>query len=203
MQLRYAWRLTGVLTVAGVLLATVVGPAQAGGIRQGDPVSVAFPDIKVPVGGTAVDLLGPSLWSTGPTKLTAAKVTYDWGGRAEVQLTPTREGGECVRPKPTRLVCSDPRVLTFEGETIEQYLPVVVKAARTADPGDTVTVTITFSAKGLAPIAGTSEVHIVDGAELAVTGPTAGSLGGIGLLVIGGGVLGVLAARRRRPRFVA
>jgi hypothetical protein len=182
MQYLYARRQTGVLAVAGVLLATVVGPAQAGGIHRGDPISVAFPDIEVPAGGTAIDPLGPSLWSTGPTKLTEAKVTYDLSGVAGVQLTPGEGGGECVQPSPTRVVCSDPRELSFEGETIEQYLPVVVKAAKTAKIGDTGTVTITFSAKGLAPITGISEVHIVDGREsLAVTGPMAGLIGGVGL----------------------
>jgi hypothetical protein len=201
----YARRLTGVLAVAGVLLATVAGPAQAGEIRRGDPVSAAFPDIKVPVGGTAIDLLGPNLWSTGPTKLTGAKVTYDLTGVAGVRITPSRDGGgECVTPSPTRVVCSDPRELSFEGETIEQYLPVVVKAARTARAGDTGTVTITFSAKGLAPITGTSEVRVVAGRErLAVTGPVPELVGGVGLLVLGAGAVAVLAARRRRARFVA
>jgi len=201
----YARRLTGVLAVAGVLLATVVGPAQAGGIHRGDPISAAFPDIEVPAGGTAVDPLGPSLWSTGPTKLTEAKVTYDLRGVAGVQLTPSKDGGgECVKPSPTRVVCSDPRELSFEGETIELYLPVVVKAAKTAKTGDTGTVTITFSAKGLAPITGVSEVRVVDGREnLAATGPMAGLIGGTGLLLLGAGVAGVLAARRRRTRFIA
>jgi hypothetical protein len=199
----YALRLAGALAVAGVLLATVVDPAQAGGIRRGDPVSAAFPDIDVPVGGTAVDLLGPNLWSTGPAKLTGAKVAYDLSGAAGVRLAATEYSGECVRPSPTRLVCSDPRELSFEGETIEQYLPVTVKTATTAHPGDTATVTITFSAEGLAPITGHSEVHIVDGSELAATGPTAGSLGGLGLLMIGAGVAAVLVARRRRARSAA
>ncbi|RSM49414.1 hypothetical protein DMB66_44780 [Actinoplanes sp. ATCC 53533] len=200
----YARRLTGVLAVASVLLAAVVGPAQAGDIHRGDPVSAAFPDIKVPVGGTAVDLLGPNLWSTGPTKLTEAKVSYDLSGVAGVRLTPGDGRGDCVQPSPARVVCSDPRVLSFEGETIEQYLPVVVTAARTATVGDAGTVTITFSAKGLAPITGISEVHVVGGREsLAATGPTAGLIGGIGLLLLGAGVVGVLASRRRRARFIA
>ena len=203
MQHLYA-RLTGVLAVTSVLLATTISPAQAGEIYRGDPISVAFPDIEVPAGGTAVDPLGPNIWSTGPTKLTEAKVTYDLSGVTGVRLTPVEGDGRCVKPSPTRVVCSDPRDLTFEGETIEQYLPVVVRAAKTAKTGDTGTVTITFSAKGIAPITGNSEVRIVDGREsLAATGPTAGLIGGIGLLVLGAGVVGVLAARRRRARFIA
>jgi hypothetical protein len=199
MQHLFARRLTGVLAVASVLVATVVGPAQAGGIHRGDPISVAFPDIDVPVGGAAVDPLGPNLWSTGPTKLTEAKVTYNLSGVAGVQLTPSKGGGKCVKPSPTRVACSDPRELSFEGETIEQYLPVVVTAAKTAKTGDTGTVTITFSAKGLAPITGHSEVHIVDGREsLAVTGPMSTLTGEVGLLLLGAGVVGVLATRRRR-----
>ncbi|OJF11531.1 hypothetical protein [Couchioplanes caeruleus] len=201
----YARHLTGVLAVAGVLLATVVGPAQAGGIHRGDPISVAFPDIKVPAGGTAIDPLGPNVWSTGPTKLTQVKVAYDLSGVAGVQLTPSRDGGgECVTPSRTRVVCSDPRVLSFEGTTIEHYLPVMVKAAKTAEIGDTGTVTITFSAKGLTPITGTSKVRIVGGRDsLAVTGPVAGLIGGTGLLLLGAGAVGVLTARRRRALFVA
>src|SRR5690349_5580018 len=132
----YAWRLTGALAVAGVLLAAAsAGPARADGIHRGDPISAAFPDIEVPVGGTAVDPLGPSLWSTGPTKLTGAKVTYRLSGAAGVRLTPGRGGGACVKPSPIRVVCADPRELTFEGETIELYLPVVVTAAKTAESG--------------------------------------------------------------------
>jgi hypothetical protein len=201
---RYARRLTGVLAVAGVLLVVVVGPAQAGDIVRGDPISAAFPDIEVPVGGTAIDLLGPNLWSTGQTKLTGAKVTYDLSGVAGVRLSPGDGGGDCVEPSPTRVVCSDPRVLSFEGETVEQYLPVVVRAAKTAKVGDTGTVTITFSAKGLASITGISEVRIVDGrGSLAVTGPVAGVIGGIGLLSLGAGVVSVFASRRRRARFLA
>lgn len=204
MQHPYARRLVGVPAVAGVLLAALAGPAHAEEIRRGDPISAAFPDIEVPVGGTAVDLLGPNLWSTGPTKLTGVKVSYALSGAAGVQLTPGGGGGECARPAPTRVVCSDPRGLSFEGETVEQYLPVAVKAAKTAKPGDTGTVTITFSAKGLAPITGSSEVHVVDGRQrLAVTGPTAGLAGGAGLLLLGVGAVGVLAARRRRARFIA
>ncbi|GAA3346379.1 hypothetical protein GCM10020358_57130 [Amorphoplanes nipponensis] len=199
-----ARRLTGVLAVAGVLLVTGVGPARADGIHRGDPVSVAFPDIEVPVGGAAVDPLGPSLWSTGPTKLTGASVTYDLSGVAGVRLTPVDGGGECVRPSPARVVCSDPRTLSFEGETIEQYLPVEVRAARTARTGDTGTVTITFSADGLAPITGRSRVRVVEGrTDLAATGPVAGLIGGLGGLVLGAGVAGVLATRRRRTRFLA
>ena len=203
-----ARRLTGVLAVAGVLLAAMVSPAQAEGIHRGESISVAFPDIEVPVGGTAVDQLGPSLWSTGPkklTKLTEAKVAYDLSGVAGVRLTPSKDGGgECVNPSPARVVCSDPRELSFEGETIEQYLPVMVKAAETATTGDTGTVTITFSAKGLAPITGSSRVHIIDGrGSLAVTGPTAGFIGGIGLLLLSAGAVGMLAARRRHARFIA
>ncbi|MEU7904084.1 hypothetical protein [Actinoplanes sp. NPDC049118] len=205
MQDLYARRLMGALAVAGVLLATVVGPARAGGVHQGDPISGAFPDVEVPVGGTAIDPLGPNLWSTtGPTKLTGAKVTYDLSGVSGVRLTPSKDGGgECVKPSPTRVVCTDPRELSFEGETIEGYLPVVVKATKAAKPGDTGTVTITFSAKGLTPITGTSEVRVVRGSELALTGPTGGLIGGIGLLLTGAGVLGVLVARRRRARFIA
>lgn len=195
----YAQRLTGVLATAGVLLAAVAGPARAEGIVRGDPVSAAFPDIKVPVGGTAIDLLGPNLWSTGPTKLTGVKVTYDLSGVAGVRIAPAGHGGECVSPSRARVVCTDPRGLSFEGETVEQYLPVTVKAAGRAKAGDTGTVTITFSAQGLAPITGTSRVRVVAGREdLAATGPTAGPIGGIGLLLLGAGAVGVLAARRRR-----
>jgi hypothetical protein len=200
----YAQRLTGVLGVAGVLLATVAGPARADGIHRGDPISAGFPDIKVPAGGTAIDQLGPNLWSTGPTKLTGAKVTYDLSGAAEVRLTPGGGGGECVKPSPARMVCSDPRQLSFEGETIERYLPVVVKAAGSARTGDTATVTITFSADGLAPITGTSKIRVVNGRDsLAATGPLAGLIGGIGLLLLGAGAAGVLTTRRRRANFIA
>ncbi|WP_433717996.1 hypothetical protein ACQP2Y_27915 [Actinoplanes sp. CA-051413] len=196
MQHLYARRLLGVPAAAAVLLLTVASPARAADIYRGDPISAAFPDIEVPVGGTAVDALGPNLWSTGPTKLTGAKVIYDLRGVTGVRLTPRKGGGVCVTPSPTRVVCSDPRVLSFEGETIEQYLPVLVKATRTATAGHTGTVTITFSAEGLAPIAGNSEVRIVDGREtLAATGPATGV---IGLLALGAGVLGVAATRRRR-----
>ncbi|MEV4641244.1 hypothetical protein AB0J80_28270 [Actinoplanes sp. NPDC049548] len=205
MQHPYARRLTAVLAVAGVLV-TVAGPARAGGVQHSGPISVAFPDIEVPVGGTAVDLLGPNVWSTaGPRKLTGAKVTYDLSGVAGVRIAPSGQGGgDCVRPSRTRVVCSDPRELSFEGETIEQYLPVVVRAAKTAEAGDTGTVTITFSAEGVGPVTGTSEVRVVGGRRrLPVTGPTAGWIGGLGLLVLGAGVAGLLAARRRGARFVA
>jgi hypothetical protein len=205
MQRPYARRLAGVLAVAGVLLASVMSPARAGGIREGDKISVAFPDIEVPAGSTAVDLLGPNLWSTaGPRKLTEAKVSYDLSGVAGVRITPSKDGGgECVKPSPDRVVCSDPRVLSFEGETVEQYLPVVVKAAETAKPGDTGRVTITVSAKGLAPITGVSEVLVVASrTSLPVTGPAAGLIEGIGLLLLGAGVVSALAALRRRTRFV-
>jgi hypothetical protein len=201
MQHLSARRLLGVPAAAAVLLLAVASPARAGDIYRGDPVSAAFPDIEVPVGGTAVDALGPNLWSTGPTKLTGAKVTYDLRGVTGVRLTPGEGGGVCVTPSPTRVVCSDPRLLSFEGETIEQYLPVRVRAARSATAGRTGTVTITFSADGLAPITGHSEVRIIDGREtLAVTGPATGV---IGVLALGAGVVGVAATRRRRVRTVA
>ncbi|MDI6099546.1 hypothetical protein QLQ12_13160 [Actinoplanes sp. NEAU-A12] len=201
MRHRCARLLTGVLATAGVLLATGLGPARAGAVHRDGPISAAFPDIEVPTGGTAVDPLGPNLWSTaGPVKLTEAKVSYHLSGAAGVRLTPGEDGGgECVAPSPNRVVCSDPRELSFEGETIEQYLPVVVTAAKSAKPGDTGTVTITFSAKGLTPITGVSKVDVIgDGREnLPITGPTAASLGGIGLLLLGAGVGSVLATRRR------
>jgi hypothetical protein len=206
MRHMYARRLTGVLAMAGVLLATVVGPARAEGVHGDGPVKVAFPDIEVPVGGAAIDLLGPNVWSTaGPMTLTEAKVAYDLSGVAGVRLTPGEDNvGDCVTSSPTRVVCSNPGELSFEGETIEQFLPMVVTAAKTAESGDTGKVTITFSAKGLEPITGVSRVRVVDGDEsLPVTGPTAGSIGAIGLLLFGAGVVSVLVARRRRARFIA
>src|SRR5690242_7554604 len=124
MQHLDARRLLGVPAATAVLLLTVASPARAGDIYRDDPVSAAFPDIEVPVGGSAVDALGPNLWSTGPTKLTGARVSYDLRGVTGVRLSPGEGGGVCTTPSPTRVVCSDPRVLSFEGETIEQYLPV-------------------------------------------------------------------------------
>ncbi|GGR04103.1 hypothetical protein GCM10010168_21350 [Actinoplanes ianthinogenes] len=198
--------LTGVLATAGVLIATAMGPVHAGGTHQGDPISAAFPDIDVPVGGTAIDPLGPSLWSTkGPATYTGAKVSYELNGVAGVSIAPSDiGGGDCDQPSATRVVCTDPRPLSFEGETIEQYLPVVVKAAKTAEAGDTGTVTITFSAKGVEAFTGTSKVRVVEGEErLPVTGSAAGTIGGLGLLLLGAGTAGVLIARRRRARFTA
>ncbi|WIM93455.1 hypothetical protein ACTOB_005434 [Actinoplanes oblitus] len=196
--MRYLGRLAGAAMAAGALLA---GPAWAGGSRQGGPVSAGFPDIQVPVGGVAVDPLGPSLWSTvGPTTLSGVRVSYDLRGVAGVRLTPSRDGGgECDQPSPTRVVCSDPRVLSFEGETIEQYLPVVVGASRAARPGSSGTVRIRFAADGVAPIVGSSEVQVVDGrGNLPVTGPAWS--GGIGLLLLG---VGAVLAAGRRTRSVA
>jgi hypothetical protein len=191
-----ARRLAGTAAAAGVLLVTVAGPALA----AAGPVSAGFPDIEVPVGGTSVDPLGPSLWSTtGPMTLTGAKVTYELSGVAGVRITPSEiGGGDCVTPSSTRVICTDPRKLTFEGETIEQYLPVEVTAAKSAEPGSTGKVTITFSAKGVAAITGTSKVKVVGG--LPVTGPR---FGPAGLALLGMGAVGVFAARRRRARFVA
>ncbi|MEV6300671.1 hypothetical protein AB0M02_14785 [Actinoplanes sp. NPDC051861] len=167
--------------------------------HDADPISAAFPDVEVPVGGTAIDPLGPNLWSTaGEVKLTGAKVTYELSGAAGVRITPSEQGGgECENPSTVRVVCTDPRVLSFEGETIEAYLPVVVKANRTAEVGDTGTVAVTFSADGIAPISGVSEVRVIDGREsLPITGPGPGLTGAA---VLSLGVLCVLVARRRAP----
>jgi hypothetical protein len=201
MQISYARRLTGVLATAGALLAALAAPAQAAVLHRDGPVSAGFPDIEVPVGGTAIDLLGPVLWSTaGPTKLTGVKVTYELSGVAGVRITPSEVGGgECTQPSPSRVICTDPRGLSFEGETVEQYLPVVVSAARTAKAGDSGTVTITFSADGLTPITGTSEVTVTgDRPNLPVTGPSAWMTGALGLLLLGAGAIAVRAARRPR-----
>ncbi|WP_203831316.1 LPXTG cell wall anchor domain-containing protein [Actinoplanes palleronii] len=205
MRLPKVRRVTGVLAVTGVLLATTAGPALAEGVHEGNPVSVAFPDLDVPVGGSGVDPLGPNIWSTiGPTTLTEAKVTYHLTGLKNVHLTPSKDGGgDCTQPSPTRVTCTDPRDLSFEGETIELYLPVVVTAAKSATAGDTGQVTITFSAKGVAPITGTSKIRVTgDRSSLPVTGSTTALLGAIGVLLLGIGALGVLAARRR-VRFVS
>lgn len=182
--------------MAVVFLAVMAGPAYAGGVHEGDPVSVAFPDIDVPVGGDAVDPLGPNLWSTtGPLTLTGATVAYAISGITGVRLSPSPDhGGDCVMPSPARVVCSDPRELSFEGETVEQYLPVVVSAAGTARRGDTGTVTITVSADGLAPITGHSVVRVVAGrAGLPITGSMAGLLGA---LLLAAGAAAVLLTGR-------
>ncbi|WP_433788798.1 hypothetical protein [Actinoplanes sp. CA-252034] len=166
-------------------------------IAGAGPVEAAFPDVEVPVGGAAIDPLGPSLWSTtGPAKLTGVRVTYDLRGTSGVRITPSADGGgECTAPSSTRVICSDPRGLSFEGETVEAYLPVVVTASRAAEPGDVGRMTITFSADGLAPITGVSEVRVVEGrADLPVTGP---AVGWSGVLLIGVGLVSVLATRRR------
>jgi hypothetical protein len=196
MRNSYMRRLAGVLAAAGTLLVVTAGPALAA-----DTVKAAFPDIEVPVGGTAIDPLGPSLWSTvGPAKLTGVKVAYELKGVDGVRIAPSEiGGGECDAPSSTRVVCTDPRGLSFEGETVEQFLPVTVTAAKTASPGDTGTVTITFSADGLTPITGDSEVRVVgERPNLPVTGPPAWLTGAIGLLLVGAGAAGVLAARRPR-----
>ncbi|GIF40190.1 hypothetical protein [Actinoplanes xinjiangensis] len=190
-------RPASVLAVAGVLLLTVTGPVRAGDVHRGDPVSAAFPDVDVPVGGTAIDPLGPSLWSTiGPTTLTGVRVAYALSGVAGVRITPSGQGGgDCTTPSATRVVCTDPRGLSFEGETVEMYLPVVVRATGSAEPGTTGKVTVTVSADGLAPITGTSRVHVVDRrVNLPVTGPSAAWIGGLMLVL---GVITVVATRRR------
>ncbi|MEU4624880.1 hypothetical protein AB0G04_33525 [Actinoplanes sp. NPDC023801] len=194
MRNSYMRRLGGVLAVAGVLLVIAGGPALAA-----DTVSAAFPDIEVPAGGTAVDPLGPSLWSTiGPTRLTGVKVTYELSGVDGVRIAPSGiGGGECGTSSSTRVVCTDPRGLSFEGETVEQYLPVVVTATGTAVAGDAGTVTITFSADGLTPIAGDSEVRVAgDRPNLPITGPPAPLTGAFGLLLVAAGAATVLATRR-------
>jgi hypothetical protein len=196
MRLRYLRRLTGVLVVAGVLLA---GPAGAAEVQRDERISAAFPDIDVPVGGTAIDLLGPNLWSTaGEVTLTGVKVSYELSGATGVRIAPNEDGrGDCEAPSPTRIVCTDPRDLTFEGETVEQYLPVVVKASRNATAGDTGKITITVTADDLTPITGVSTVHVVDGRDnLPVTGPMTGW---IGLLLLGAGavIVTVCGATRR------
>jgi hypothetical protein len=191
-------RLTGVLAVAGVLLLAGAGPALAGDIHRGDPVSAAFPDIEVPAGGTAIDPLGPSLWSTtGPMTLTGVEVSYRLTGVAGVRITPSEQGGgDCATPSSTRVVCSDPRGLSFEGETVELYLPVEVTAAGTAEPGDSGTVTITVSADGLTPITGVSRVRVVDGRDdLPVTGP---GTAWFGVLLLAAGAVTVWGAGHRR-----
>ncbi|GAA4607672.1 hypothetical protein BJY16_006450 [Actinoplanes octamycinicus] len=190
------------VVTAGLLLATVAAPAQAVGVREDGPVSIAVPDVEVVVGGAALDPLGPSLWSTtGVTSLTEVRVVYELRGAAGVRLTPGAGGGECTRPAPARVVCTDPRGLTFEGETVEQYLPVVVTAARSAEAGDTGTVTVTFSASGLTPVTGVGEVRVVAGQDtLPVTGSPAGPVAVAGLLLLGAGAAGVLATGRRRAR---
>jgi hypothetical protein len=196
MRNSYMRRLAGVLLVAGGLLVTVAGPALAA-----DDIGAGFPDVEVPVGGTAIDPLGPVLWSKiGPTRLTGVKVAYELKGVDGVRIAPSEiGGGECDAPSPSRVVCTDPRGLSFEGETVEQYLPVTVTAAGTATPGDTGTVTITFSADGLTPITGESEIRVVgDRPNLPVTGPPAWLTGALGLLLIGAGAAGVLGARRCR-----
>jgi hypothetical protein len=203
MPISYARRFTGVLAGAGALLAALAAPAQAVALHRDGPISAGFPDIEVPVGGTAIDLLGPVLWSTvGPTKVTGVKVTYELGGVAGVRIKPSPEGGgECTQPSPARVICTDPRGLSFEGETVEQYLPVVVSATGNAKAGDSGIVTITFSADGLTPITGTSEVLVTgDRPNLPVTGPPAWLTGALGLLLVGAGALAVLAGRRPRAR---
>jgi hypothetical protein len=196
MRNSYMRRLAGVMAAAGAFLVTVADPALAA-----DDIRAAFPDVEVPVGGTSIDPLGPSLWSTiGPTKLTGVKVSYELSGVDGVRIAPSDiGGGECETPSSTRVVCTDPRGLSFEGETVEQYLPVTVSAAGTATPGASGTVTVTFSADGLTPITGESEVRVVgDRPNLPVTGPSAWLTGAIGLLLVAAGVAGVLAARRPR-----
>ncbi|MEU4159170.1 hypothetical protein [Actinoplanes sp. NPDC026670] len=182
-----------VLVAAGVLLVTGAGPVHAGA----GPVSAAFPDIEVPVGGSSIDPLGPSLWSTTESTLTGVEVAYQLTGLAGVRITPAEQGGgDCATPSSTRVTCTDPRGLTFEGETVELYLPVDVSAARTAEPGATGKVTITVSADGLDPIVGVSTVRVTGKRQdLPVTGPGTAWLG---LLLLGAGAVTVRAVRLPR-----
>ncbi|GIE80502.1 hypothetical protein Aph02nite_64520 [Actinoplanes philippinensis] len=162
------------------------------------PVGAGFPDVQVPVGGAAIDPLGPSLWSTtGPATLRGVTVTYDLKGVSGVRITPVAQGGgDCATPSPARVVCTDPRGLSFEGETVEAYLPVEVSASRSARPGDTGEVTITVTADGLTPITGVSEVRVLGRRDdLPVTGPAAGWSGA---LLLAAGVMCLLGTRRRR-----
>jgi hypothetical protein len=195
-------RLGGVLAAAGVLLVAAAGPARA---AEG-PIKIGLPDIEVPVGGSSIDLLGLNVWSTtGPAKYTGAKVTYELSGVSGVRLVLSHVGGgECTRPSPTRVECSDPRELSFEGETIEQYLPVEVRAAKSAEAGDSGTITVTFSADDVETLTDTSELRVIgdDQEALPVTGPTTWLIAAAGLLLLGAGLAGVLATRRR-ARFVA
>ncbi|MFC4070380.1 hypothetical protein [Actinoplanes subglobosus] len=198
-------RLRHALAVAGILLVTVAAPARAERAQRDGPVSAAFPDIDVPVGGTAIDLLGPNLWSTaGEVTLTGVTVGYELSGATGVRIAPNTDGrGDCEMPSATRVVCRDPRDLTFEGETVEQYLPVTVKASSKATAGDTGKITITVTADDLAPITGVSTVHVVDGREnLPVTGPMTGWFG---LLLLGAGtvLVAVCGASRRGSTRVA
>ncbi|BEL03922.1 hypothetical protein Q0Z83_021130 [Actinoplanes sichuanensis] len=189
-------RCRSVLAVAAVLV--LVGGAAPAFAADG-PVSAAFPDIEVPVGGSSIDPLGPSLWSIEEATLTGVQVAYRLTGLTGVRITPSEQGGgDCTTPSSTRVTCTDPRGLTFEGETVELYLPVDVTADRTAEPGDTGKVTITVSADGLTPITGVSTIRVTGKRQnLPVTGPATAWLGL--LLLAAGAVLLVSGRVLRRP----
>ncbi|GAB1645261.1 hypothetical protein [Krasilnikovia sp. MM14-A1259] len=163
MQHLYARRTAGALTVAGALLATLAAPAYAETGEQGISADLAFVDVVA--GAAAGSPQGLNLRSKTKLDLTEVKIAYEVTGLAGLQLVVAPGSGICTSESPTRIVCSDPRGLSLGQQMVEQYLPIVVKAAPTAKPDAYGKLMATFSAKGVAPITATAAVRVLDAEE--------------------------------------
>ncbi|WP_062137831.1 ice-binding family protein [Demequina aestuarii] len=199
----------GAAAFQGTILAAASVTAVTGASVEGrlialdGAVTLDTNDITAPTGcpapGTVSEVFAPTITSGAPTDATAG---------TPYEFTVTAEG----TPTPTFTLTGElPAGLTFDEDTgVISGTPTspgtttfTVTAANGTTPDESATYTITVEApapEGAVAAAAASDAGVVEGAELAATGPVTPGLVPVAIALITGGVALAVISERRRVR---
>jgi len=146
------------VAVAAAALAT---PAHA----AAPAIDVALPDVTVAAGGSTS--IAPILFSDQETVVTDGAVVFQLSdGLAGVVLSTPDDFSGCTSDGPAKLTCTEFGEISIGPSGIIGNFVAGI-AATEAALGESGTVKVTFSADGVASIARTVEVNVVEGVDLA------------------------------------
>lgn len=148
---------TGVAAVAAA--AALTTPVYA----AGPGVHLVAQDVTVAAGGTVP--VSPVLFADKETTFTDASVTFELSdGLKGVSVVAQDEFTGCVSDGPAKLTCTQEEVVIYPDGIIGNFTADVTATA--AALGATGTITLTFEAKGVAPVSHKAELAVAEGVDL-------------------------------------
>jgi hypothetical protein len=152
----------GVAVVSAVLAAA---PAPAAAAPVAADISVYVADVTVSARAAAGTPISPVLRAATAVTLDQPTVTYETRGLSGMSVTGA-ESADCDHETPSKLICAGPSTLEVGPEGGSAGFVAYVRAGDDGEVGNSGTVEVTLSARGITPITVDAALHVVDQIDL-------------------------------------